>query len=203
MMLIEETAVAEAALPVQAFTDHLRLGTGFAGVALQEGLVAGHLRAAMAVIEARTGKALLARRFRLDLSGWRDAKVQALPVAPVGAVISVTLYDAAGGAVVLPPELWRLQADSHRPRLVAMGSGWPEVAEGGRAEIRFDAGFAADWEGVPADLAQAVLLLAAEFYERRHEGGEGQGQGQNWGLPFGVQVLIERWRIVRSLGGGR
>ena len=48
-----------------------------------------------------------------------------------------------------------------------------------------------------ADLAQAVLLLAAEFYDQRHGGAEVQA-----GLPFAVQMLIERWRTVRVLGGG-
>ena len=61
----------------------------------------------------------------------------------------------------------------------------------------FDAGFGAAWGNVPPDLAQAVLLLAAEFYDRRNELGEGVA-----GLPYAVQALIEKWRIVRVLGGG-
>ena len=35
----------------------------------------------------------------------------------------------------------------------------------------FDAGFGADWADVPADLRQAVLLLAAEYYEQRQRDG--------------------------------
>ncbi len=199
MMLIEETAVPIAALPVQGLKDHLRLATGFAaGTGVQDGLLESHLRAALAVIEARTGKALLARRFRLELARWREVSGQALPVAPVSAVISVGLRDGAGVLTALPATRWRLMQDIHRPRLAAAGVSLPEVPEGGKVEITFDAGFGADWAGVPADLAQAVLLLAAEFHERRHE-----GAGGPQGLPFGVQVLIERWRTVRVLGGGR
>jgi hypothetical protein len=41
------------------------------------------------------------------------------------------------------------------------------------------------------------LLLAAEFYEHRHDGGAGTGA-----LPKTVQALIEGWRTVRLLGGG-
>ncbi|MFT4149984.1 MAG: hypothetical protein QM656_07270 [Paracoccaceae bacterium] len=197
MMLIEETAVPDAALPVQALKDHLRLGTGFADAGLQDALLASHLRAALAAIEGRTGKALLARRFRLELAGWRDGQGQALPVAPVGAVVSVTVRDRDGAGVVVDTGRYRLMADAHRPRLMAVGLLLPDVPEGGKAEVVFEAGFGSDWQGVPADLAQAVLLLAAEFYERRHDGGQAAG------LPFGVQVLIERWRTVRVLGGGR
>lgn len=196
MMLTEEDVVTAADLPVAVLRDHLRLATGFAGGSLQDGLLESHLRAAMAVIEARTGKVLLARRFRLVLERWREACGQALPVAPVSNIVSVVLSDAAGAETVVAADRYRLMPDGHRPRLMPVGATLPVVPEGGQVSIRFDAGFAASWSEVPPDLAQAVLLLAAEFYERRHEGGTADA-----GLPFGVQVLIERWRTVRVLGG--
>lgn len=196
MMLTEVTEVPQAALPVQIFKDHLRLGTGFADDGVQDGLVESHLRAAMAAIEARIGKALLARQFKLVLGDWRDAAAQALPVAPVSAVASVTLVDAAGGTQVVAPARYRVQADRHRPRLVGVGMALPMVPVDGQVEIVFTAGFGAGWAAVPADLAQAVLLLAAQFYETRHEGAGGAG------LPGAVQALIASWRNVRVLGGG-
>ena len=64
MMLTEVTAVPGAALPVQALKDHLRMGAGFALPAGQDGLLESYLRAAMAAIEGRIAKALIARRFR-------------------------------------------------------------------------------------------------------------------------------------------
>ena len=67
MMLTEVTGVAAQALPVQALKDHLRLGSGFSDDGLQDGLIEAYLRAAMAAIEARIGKVLLAtlrRRWR-------------------------------------------------------------------------------------------------------------------------------------------
>lgn len=197
MMLTEQTTVLAAALPVQALKDHLRLGTGFGEGGLQDGLIESHLRAAMAAIEGRIGKVLLARRFLLQLGDWRNAGEQALPVAPVTAVISVTLKDAAGGAVVIDPARYRLIPDMHRPKLVAAGVLLPLVPVDGLAEVVFDAGFGASWAQVPPDLAQAVILLAAEYYEQRHDLGQGTA-----GLPFAVQTLIERWRTVRVLGGG-
>jgi len=197
MMLIEQTTVPGAALPVQVLKDHLRLGSGFADDGIQDALIESYLRAALAAIEGRIGKVLIARRFLWTLEDWRSADQQALPVAPVSAVISVALVDAAGGAAVLDPARYRLVQDTHRPRLVAVGMLLPLVPMDGRIEVVFDAGFGVDWAAVPADLAQAVLLLAAEYYERRHEAGVREG-----GLPFGVVTLIERWRTVRVLGGG-
>lgn len=197
MMLTEQTTVLAAALPIQALKDHLRLGTGFGEGGLQDGLIESYLRAAMAAIEGRIGKVLLARRFLLQLTDWRNAGEQALPVAPVTAVISVTLKDAAGTVTVIDPARYRLIPDMHRPKLVAAGVLLPLVPVDGLAEVVFDAGFGTSWGQVPPDLAQAVILLGAEYYEQRNDLGQG-----TVGLPFMVQTLIERWRTVRVLGGG-
>ena len=197
MMVFDETTVASAALPVQALKDHLRLGSGFADDGMQNGLIEGYLRAAIAAIEGRIGKVLMARRMRLDLDDWRNADAQPLPVAPVSMVVSVTMVNAAQAAVVVPATVYRLVPDLHRPRVVGAGSSLPMVPAGGVVKVVFEAGFSATWAGMPADLQQAVLLLAAEYYEHRHDNGAHAG-----GLPFGVVVLIERWRTVRVLGGG-
>ena len=69
MMLIEESQLPEAALPVAALRRHLRLGTGFAEDDLQDAVLGSFLRAALAAIEARTGKALMARGFVWTLHG--------------------------------------------------------------------------------------------------------------------------------------
>ena len=197
MLLIEQGGVPQAALPIQALKDHLRLGSGFADDGLQDALAESYLRAALAVVEGRTAKVLIARNFLLVLEDWRQAAEQALPVAPVSAVVSVTLFDAASVGTLVASDRYRLVRDGHRPKIAAMGTLLPIVAEGGRAEVLFTAGFGA-WVAVPADLAQAVFLLAAEYYEMRHEAGVREAAG----LPHAVQVLIERWRTVRVLGGG-
>ena len=197
MVLEELEAVPGSALPVTALADHLRLGTAFAGDLPLAGLLESHLRAAIAAIEARTGKALLRRAFRLRLGRWRGAGLHPLPVAPVVALGEVALLSEAGARIVLGPNLFALVPDMHRPKLVAVSGTLPPIAERGLAEIGFQAGFAESWDGVPPDLAQAVLLLAAEFHENRHDPGDGRA-----GMPASVLALIGRWRTVRVLGGG-
>ncbi len=63
MMLVEQTSVPVAALPVAEFKDHLRLGTGFADDGVQDSVLESYLRASMAAIEARTGKVLITRGY--------------------------------------------------------------------------------------------------------------------------------------------
>ena len=197
MLLTEIGGVPQAALPVAALRDHLRMGTGFADDALQDGLLESYLRAALAVVEGRTAKVLIARSFRLELADWRQSGEQPLPIAPVMVVTSVELFDAGGVPVVVDPARYRLVRDGLRPKLVATGLLLPMVPTDGRIEVVFAAGFGATWAEVPADLRQAVFLLAADFYEHRHDAGR-----EGAGLPQVVQALIERWRTVRTLAGG-
>lgn len=197
MMLIEETAVPLAALPVAQFKAHLRLGTGFSDDDVQDPVLESFLRAAIASIEARTGKILIERVFSWEISAWRTAHAQALPVAPISSIVNIVLRDMAGAEVTADPGLYRLQPDMHRPRLVPKGTLLPAIPTAGTAIVRFEAGFGSTWGDLPADLGQAVLLLAAHFYEFRNDTAQGQGC-----MPFGVTSLIERYRTIRLLGGG-
>jgi uncharacterized phiE125 gp8 family phage protein len=198
MLLVEESLVPDAALPVAALKDQLRLGTAFAEVAEGDAYLRELLRAALAAVEGRTAKALVARAFRLTLEDWRRPDAQPLPVAPVIEVAEIRLLNRDGGEAVADPSLWRLVSDAHRPRIAATGAALPSVPAGGRAVVRFTAGFGSDWAAVPVDLRQAVLMLAAQYYEHR------QGAGAEPGaMDFGVRALIERWRAVRGFGGGR
>lgn len=196
MYLIEESQIPEAALPVARLRDHLRLGSGFAEEALQDGLLAGFLRAAIAAVEARTGKALLVREFLCSLQRWRDVTGQVLPIAPVRAVTQVMLVDRFGAGSVVASDRYALEADGTAPKLMPSGTVLPSIPEHGSAEIRFQAGMAVAFGDLPADLAQAVMLLAAHYYEYRDETALGTGC-----MPFGVSSLIARYRPVR-LGFG-
>lgn len=198
MMLIEETTVPEAALPVALFKEHLRLGSGFSDDGVQDGLLAGFLRSALAAIEARTGKALIERTFSWSLTRWRDGCAQGLPIAPVSAIVSVLRIDRAGIEMLVDAAAYQLQPDMQRPVLAASGGALPSVPQAGSVKVTMLAGFGPEWSDLPADLAQAVLLLAAHYYEYRHE-----VQYDGGCMPFGVSALIERYRTLRLLGGGQ
>lgn len=197
MMLVEETTVPFAALPVAQFKDHLRLGSGFSDDGVQDPVLESYLRAAMAAIEARTGKILIERAFGWALRGWRNDRRQPLPVAPVSAIVAVTLIDRQGQETTVQGDRWYLEPDMQRPALLPMGTSLPGIPTGGSVHIGFLAGFGPEWSDLPADLAQAVLLLAAHFYEFRHDAGHTTAT-----LPMGVLALIARYRTVRMLMGG-
>ncbi|PRY26213.1 putative phiE125 gp8 family phage protein [Aliiruegeria haliotis] len=197
MMLVEQTSAPATALPVADFRDHLRLGTGFADDGAENSLLETFLRAAIAAVEAWTGKVLLERDFALSLMAWRDARMQTLPVAPVSEVRAIRIIDCLDWETIVDPSKCRLQQDTHRPVVMARGSRLPTIPPQGSVSIEFTAGFGESWANVPADLAQAVMLLAAYYYEYRHEMRVGAAV-----MPYGVSSLVDRWRNVRILGGG-
>ena len=196
MMLIEETTVPDAALPVDEFKAHLRVGSGFGADTLQDAVLHGFLRAAIAAIEARTGKMLIERDFSWNLTMWRDASAQTLPVAPVRSISSVELVLRDGSREAVADDLFWLEQDQARPRVRSVGSCLPSIPAAGSVIVNFQAGFGTVLTDIPADLRQAVMLLAAHYYEFRNESSLSDGC-----MPFGVSSLIERYKILRLWSG--
>ena len=193
-MMVELVPVPQAVLPIAAFREYLRLGSGFADDAFQDTILESSLRAALAMVERRTGIAVLSRGFRYSASRWRDRAGHMLPVSPVTAVTSVRIINANGVASEVAAGGWRLSVEGREACLVPLGL-LPPVPRLGRLEIDLVAGFGASWEAVPADLTEAVFMQASRFYETR-------GIGLNVLAP-GVSALIEAYRPVRAgFGGG-
>lgn len=191
-MLIEETNVPDAALPVAVFKAHMRMGTGFSEDTLQDAVLGSFLRAAMAAIETRTGKALIEREFTLAVTTLKDTAVVPLTVAPVTVIADVQLVSRSGVSQVVDPSVYWLDRDGNTPRVRAAAACLPQPEIGGEFRVRFLAGYGLEWDDVPADMQQAVLMLAAHYYEYRHDTALSDGC-----MPFGVTSLIERFRTLR------
>ncbi|MEM9968313.1 MAG: head-tail connector protein [Pseudomonadota bacterium] len=192
MLLTEDTSVADSVLPLEVCKDHMRLGSGFSTDAMQDALILSFLRAAFAAIEARTGKALLMRQFRWTLYKWSDPVAQVLPIAPVTEIADLRMKTRFGVTTPIAPTAYWLEQSAHRPRLRAATAALPTIPTDGSVDVVFEAGYGPSWDRVPDDLQQAVLMLAAHFYEFRSDTGlEAQR------LPFGVSSLIETYRSVR------
>lgn len=161
MMLTELVAPTQTAVDVARLSEHLRLGSGFADDGAQDATLEMYIRVATSAVEARIGKALITRQMRLVLTGWSAVERQTLPMAPVVRIDAVRVVDRSGEARTVGGGLWALRRDIHAPELVANGGSLPSIPSGGQVEIDFEAGFGPASEDVPADLRQAVLLLAA------------------------------------------
>lgn len=198
MILTELSSTPGTTLPIAEFADHLRLGTEFSETSLQNDLLEVYLRAALSAIEAKTGRVILERSFLWQLTGWRHSDAQILPVRPVVSITALRTYDRSGSVTEHSSDTYDFVPDSQAPAIKAVGAQLPPVADGGSAEIEFVAGHGATWDEVPRDLAQAVIILAAQFYENRTGAPDPTGV-----LPMAVLSLIEPYRPVRLFGGAR
>lgn len=198
MMLIEQTQVPDSALPVAEYREHLQLGSGFADDGLQDAVLLAFLRAALAAVETETGKALLPRTYKYVVTAWWNPSRQALPVAPVSSVQSVTITNLGGGSHEVNAEGYRLIPDGQSPVVAAVNWTLPIIPVGGTAEILFDAGYGAEWSDAPADLRQAVFMMATHYYENRSA-----STGAGKALPIGVAAICAHHKPIRIFGGGR
>ncbi|MBT9384251.1 hypothetical protein KM176_10320 [Pseudooceanicola sp. CBS1P-1] len=196
MLLVEINQVASTLLPIEAFRDHLRLGSGFAEDGLQDGVLEAYLRAAIAALEGRTGQAFLQRDFIWTLEEWSDPEGVRVPVTPVRFIQEVRIYEDEATYSAITGDEFRITADSYFPVFRRTSGLLPTIPDNGKAEVLMTAGAATEWAVLPGDLAQAVLLLAAHYYEYRNDPGLSRGC-----MPFGVTALIERYRPIR-LGKG-
>ena len=174
------------------FAAHLRLAHGFNDDGAESAVLEIYLRNATAVIERRTGQALIARAYTLQVATWdRDGHLS-LPIGPVSAIDQIR-FIGPNSMIDLEPEDWFLKPGTTRQKLTGPNGMalWP-LPRGSVAELSFTAGYGPSWDDVPDDLRQAVLVLGAHFYENRF--GDVALDGA---LPYGVGQIVEQHRGMR------
>lgn len=184
MAFFEVSAPSASPVPRAAFARRLGLAEGFgAGASPDEDpALDGWLLAAAAHLERRLGRLLTPRACLWRLEAWTPDSSGALclPTAPVVGAPTVALIDALGAET--PWTDWRLDPAAPTPRLRPLpGAAWPEIPRGGFARIAFTAGF----DPLPPDLSEAVLLLAAHWFENREASASGLSE-----TPFGLASLL-------------
>jgi len=149
----------------------------------EDALIAGLIRSATLLCEQFIGQALLVRLVSETLPasrGW-----QRLGQRPVRSITGVDGLPAEGAAFALPADAYAIDID-------AAGDGWIDVHDAGiagRVIVTYEAGLAADWNGVPEPLRQGVLRLVAHLYAHRDAPDDA-------GPPAAVAAL---WRPFRRM----
>ena len=176
--VLEPPALAEAVAEAKAY---LRVEGAHEDALLER--LAG---SAAALCEAFVGQWLIVREGAEMVparTGW-----QRLRAVPVGAILGVDGVAGDGSTTALAAPDYEIDID-------AAGGGWVRImAPGGvrRARVRFEAGMAGEWSGLPEPLRQGIVRLTAHLYMHRSlEDGAGP--------PAAVTAL---WRPWRRLGIG-
>lgn len=150
---IPAPVIADAAAAARAF---LRV-EGASEQPLLERLAA----TAILLGEAYTGTAFVTRMVEDVVSaGW---EWRLLAAAPVVAIAGLTGLPADGAPFVLPVNSYAIDIDGE-------ARGWVRVSQpgaAGRVAVSYTAGLAADWDALPAPLAQGVTALIAHLFDDR------------------------------------
>ncbi|PQA87239.1 head-tail connector protein [Hyphococcus luteus] len=156
----------------------------------EDALVTGMLVAAVRAIEARGGLALMPQQWRLTLDAAPEETLF-LPLSPVSAIDAVSVIDGDGDPRTVSPSLY--DAVLGAGARIRPAGPWPlPVPKVGGVHVDFTAGYE-DAGAVPAPLKQAVLTLAAFFFETR----EAAGETRIYAVPRSVDALIAPYKEAR------
>ncbi len=135
----------------------------------ESGTIAIQLVAARQSVEELTGRALITRTQRLNLS-WLPPEIL-MPDAPLIAVSSFAYTDSDGASQTLTENTDFIVDTASQPGRLkpARGLSWPSLRDGiyNAAQITYTAGYGAASTDVPARLRQGVLIIAGHWYKFR------------------------------------
>jgi uncharacterized phiE125 gp8 family phage protein len=149
----------------------------------EDALIAALIPAARARAEWHTGRAFVTQGWTLWLD--RPEVCIAIPLPPLQAVQSVTLYRRDDSALALDTDDYVVDAAGSRLLLKTPPAGLRAV---NAMAIAFTAGYGAAGD-VPADIAQAILQIVSALYE--HRGGEATP------TPDSALALLAPYRILK------
>jgi uncharacterized phiE125 gp8 family phage protein len=167
-----------APVPLEEVKAFLRIGGSE-----EDALLTGLVRSAGELCEAFTRVVPILREVEEVLPA-RPAWTR-LSQTPVRAILAVSALAADGEATALAPDAYAIDID-------AAGEGWVRMPGGsaGRVLVRYQAGQASDWNGVPAPLRHGIMRMAAHLYTHRDGAGER-------GPPAAVTALWLPYRRLR------
>jgi len=190
MPLVLTAAPEREPVSVSEAKDYLRIDS-----AVEDPVVASLILAARLHIEGALDIAMVTQSWSLFVDCWPEDGRVSIPVGPLKSVDSVKVYDANDTAQTVSPETYVVDLSLLRPRLVRQaGAVWPIPGRPANGiKIALTAGYGDTTDKVPQPIRQAVLMLAAHWYEQR----EPVVFERLDELPHGVADLLKPYRQVR------
>ena len=161
----------------------------------EDTLIEGYIRAARETLERLLWRAFITQTLELTLDGWPEGSEIRLPRPPLQSVTAVRYTTEDGTLKTLDPALYVVDAASEPGRVVLKrGKSWPSetLVPAAGVKVEYVAGYGDQASDVPEPIRQAILLLAAHWYEHR----EAVSDGRMVEVPMGVWWLVEPLRMA-------
>lgn len=151
--------------------------------------------------QAKSGKAFITQTLEMRFDKWADSKGFELLSAPIQSVDFIKYYDKDGVLHTVDSSDYIVETSSYPARIIlAYGKAWvsDDLRPGNSIIIQYKAGYGDAKTDVPAHYRQAIILLAAYYYENREAAIMPLSSGATSGtaIPFGVDVLLRTKRRV-------
>lgn len=192
MPYIQTSQPGALAVNLVDLKNHLRLTTSD-----EDQLLTLYLRAATAVVEQKTRRALINRTYRLELDEFPPSDEIILPVGPVSAVSSVQYRDRSGTLQTLDPSIYHLDVTPTLGRVVRRhGETWPdtEPARPDALRVSFTAGHGASYGAIPEALRFVVMLLTSHYFTNRSPVDVVGNAGEE--LPLHLRYAMDAYKIL-------
>jgi uncharacterized phiE125 gp8 family phage protein len=159
----------------------------------EDQLIQSFLAAARLMVEAQARRMLITQGWRLVLDRWPSDGVLRLPLSPLIALIAARVYDANGAAQAVGLAAFSADQASDPPCLRVIAPVPQPGRITGGIEIDISIGYGPSSATVPEALRQAVLRLAARWFENRGD----LSFGQSPVPPADVLALVAPYRRAR------
>ncbi|PVE25544.1 hypothetical protein DC522_04250 [Microvirga sp. KLBC 81] len=156
----------------------------------EDDLVSGLIKAARLMVESASRRILIEQRWRVVMDRWPQGGKVLLPIAPLLAVDSIRVTDAAGSSTDIPAASIETDAASDPPCIAVADVPEPGKVRNG-IEIELRAGYGASPDAVPATLKLAIKVLVAHWFENR-----GDAAGEQI-LPLQAMALMAPFQRAR------
>jgi uncharacterized phiE125 gp8 family phage protein len=157
----------------------------------EDNLLERLIATARAHVEAAARRVMITQTWRAYLDRWPARRKVLLPVAPVAEIAQVRVFNDAGEASVIAASAYKLDAARAPNQLILQAAILAPTAYANGIEIDMTCGYG-EAEDVPAPLREAILRLAAQWFEQRLETGR-----LTLSLPSStIEALIAPYRVV-------
>jgi uncharacterized phiE125 gp8 family phage protein len=177
--------VTSTELKLQTHVDHTA----------EDALLTSYILTARHLVEQWTGRALITQTRK---ALFQSAEYSyALPGGPVQSITSLKVYNKSAVATTVDASNYMLDALNGKLIFKAAGS-FPiiDLLEVDPVEVIYVCGYGAAGSNVPEPLRQAILMLAAHYYEHREAVTLGNTAAvASAPVAYGVENLIEPYKV--------
>ena len=158
----------------------------------EDRLINSLMTAARLMVEAESGRCLIAQTWRLVLDRWPVGGKIRVPLSPLIRLIEARVYDVDGEAVTVPASYFNVDTLGEPASIVTNGSMPMPGRQFGGIEIDVRVGYGETAAEVPMPLRQAVRAIVARWFENR-----GDDPEYVPAIPREVWALIAPFKRVR------